>query len=303
MPLLFASPVRSEDESIRIGYLPMVSSLTHFVATDQKYYEREGVKVNAGRIATSNLIAQELVVGHIDVAIELSIVPLLRLLESKPEAAKLFSLSSITAENGFDAVLVKTSSPARQLCDLGGKRIGVFPGTTARRSLARLFEQRCAAKPAATYGELEPSLQLPALINGDIDALHSYEPTVSLALARDDVRRLHTSVYAAQYTPNPIGVAATNSAFMRKHPAAASKVLRALDSAVVFIRDNPEQARKILANATRVDPTIAASMNLMPMSLVSEADAANLQGYLDLLAEMKETGKQHRARDLLIQRR
>ena len=65
----------------------MVSSLTHFVAVEKGYYKEEGLEVEANPIKTSNLIAQDLVAGHIDVGIELSIVPLLKQLENSPNAA------------------------------------------------------------------------------------------------------------------------------------------------------------------------------------------------------------------------
>ena len=84
-----------QNKKIRVGYLPMVSSLTHFVAVEKGYYKEEGLEVEANPIKTSNLIAQDLVAGHIDVGIELSIVPLLKQLENSQNSAKIFSISSI----------------------------------------------------------------------------------------------------------------------------------------------------------------------------------------------------------------
>jgi hypothetical protein len=54
--------------------------LAHFVAKDQGYYEQEGIKIEESQINTSDLIADNLVAGHINAAIELSITSLLQVL-------------------------------------------------------------------------------------------------------------------------------------------------------------------------------------------------------------------------------
>jgi len=83
---------------IKVGYLPMVSSLTHFVAVENGYYKDEGLEVQAQEITTSNLIAQELVAGHIDVAIELSIIPLLNQLENHQMLQRYFPSAALRAK-------------------------------------------------------------------------------------------------------------------------------------------------------------------------------------------------------------
>lgn len=85
------------------------------MAVEIGYYKDEGLDIQAQQIMTSNLIAQDLVAGHIDVAIELSIIPLLIQLEKSPNAAKIFSISNITSENGYDGILVKSNSPLVKL--------------------------------------------------------------------------------------------------------------------------------------------------------------------------------------------
>ena len=66
-----ATPTR-----VRVGYLPMVSSLTYFVAVENKYFRDEDIQIDAMPIRTSNQIAKDLATGSIDAAIELSVVPL-----------------------------------------------------------------------------------------------------------------------------------------------------------------------------------------------------------------------------------
>jgi ABC-type nitrate/sulfonate/bicarbonate transport system substrate-binding protein len=279
---------QEQTAKVKIGYLPMVSSLAHFVARDKGFYEEEHLDVEANPIKTSNLMAQDLVGGHIDVAIELSLIPLLKQLEASKGAAKVFSVSRITSENGFDGVVVKSSSVITNLAMLSGKKVGVFPGTTAKKTFERVFRARYPDLSLPTFLDMDPSVHIQALERGDLDALHSYEPTLTLGIVKQGFKRIHTSIYADQYSPNPIGVAAVNARWLEQNTKTARALFAALDRAVVFMQRNPSEARSILSRATKLDESVAAVMNVMPMSESGKIDGENLRGYLLTLREMGE---------------
>ena len=285
---------------ITVGYLPMVSSLTHFVALDQGFYEAEGLQVEALRINTSNLLAEHVVIGDIDAAIELAVVPLLDQLVSRPGNALIFSTSIITAENGFDGVLAKPGSNINNLEDLSGMKVGVFPGTTAEATLEALFEQLYPGLELPVSVQINPADQLQALADGDIDALFAYEPELTEGMVKFGFEEISTSLYALQYDESPIGVGAVNSDWARNNPDAAHRFYAAIDRAVFFIRQKPLQARKILSDATGIDEDVAAMMNIMPMSLTSEIYLNNLEGYIEILFEMGEIISKPFAREICI---
>ncbi len=286
--------------AIKVGYLPMVSSLTHFVAVENGYYKDEGLDVQAQQIMTSNLIAQELVAGNIDAAIELSIIPLLKQLAQSPNAAKIFSISSITSENGFDGVLVQSNSPLVKLEDIAGKKIGVFPGTTAKNSLSDIFKTQFPNLELPIFVELDPVVHIQSLENGDIDALFAYEPTLTLGIVENSFQEISSSIYAIQYSPNPIGVGAVNDKWLTENPETAKIFFKAIDRAVEFIENNPIEARKILAKATDLDENIANEMNIMPLSLSAQIDYNNLKGYLDVLEKLGEITETPSPKDICI---
>ncbi len=290
----------TKNKKIKVGYLPMVSSLTHFVAVEKGYYKDEGLEVEANPIKTSNLIAQDLVAGHIDAGIELSIVPLLKQLENSPNAAKIFSISSITSENGFDGILVKSNSTMTKLEDLSGKKIGVFSGTTAKNSLAEIFKTKFPNLTLPTFIELDPPLHIQSLENGDIDGLFAYEPTLTLGIVKNGFKKISTSIYAMQYSPNPIGIAAVNNKGLEENPETAKSFFKAIDKAVDFIKNNPSEARKILAKATNLDENVANAMNIMPLSASTQIDFNNLKGYLDVLKNIGEIKSTPNPQDICI---
>ncbi|MBV6479212.1 MAG: putative aliphatic sulfonates-binding protein [Ignavibacteria bacterium] len=286
--LLTSCNTTTKKNKVKVGYLPMVSSLTHFVAQANGYYEDEGLEIEANPIKTSNLIAQDLVAGHIDVGIELSIVPLLKQLENSPNAATIFSISNITSENGFDGILVKSNSEFTSLESLSGKKIGVFPGTTAKNSLADIFQTKFPNTQLPAFIELDPALHIQSLERGDIDALFAYEPSLTLGVVKNGFRKISNSIYAMQLSPNPIGIAAINSKWLNDNPETAKAIFKAIDRAVKFIEENPSEARAILAIATKLDDNVASAMNIMPMSLSSNIDFNNLKEYLDILKSIGE---------------
>jgi ABC-type nitrate/sulfonate/bicarbonate transport system substrate-binding protein len=285
---------------ITVGYLPMVSSLAHFVALDQGFYEEEGLQVDALDIPTSNALAEQVVSGEINAAIELAVVPLLDQLVSRPGNALIFSTSIITAENGFDGLLVKPGSYINKPEELAGKRVGVFPGTTAEVTLQTLFQQMYPDRELPVSIRINPADQLQALANGDIDALFAYEPERTEGIVKYGFEQISTSLYALQYNESPIGVGAVNSDWARKNPEAAERFYAAIDRAVFFIRQKPLQARRILAAATGIQDDVAAMMNIMPMSLTSEIYLENLDGYLEILHEMGEISSKPIAPEICI---
>lgn len=290
----------TKNKKIKVGYLPMVSSLTHFVAVEKGYYKDEGLEVEANVIKTSNLIAQDLVAGHIDAGIELSIVPLLKQLENSPNSAKIFSISSITSENGFDGILVKSNSSMTKLEDLAGKKVGVFPGTTAKNSLAEIFKTKFPNLALPTFIELDPALHIQSLENGDIDGLFTYEPTLTLGIVKNGFKKISTSIYAIQYSPNPIGIAAINNKWLEENPETAKAFFRAIDKAVDFIKNNPTEARQILAKATKLDTNVANAMNIMPLSASTQIDFKNLNDYLEVLKNIGEIKSIPNPQDICI---
>ena len=153
------------------------------------------------------------------------------------------------------------------------------------------------------FVELDPPLHLQSLENGDIDALFTYEPTLTLGKVKSGFVQISTSIYAMQQTPNPIGVAAANSKWVDENPHAANAFFQAIDKAVEFIRTNPEEAKQILARSTNLDADVAKAMHIMPLSKSTEIDFKSLEAYLRVLKDLGEINELPSAKDLCIQPR
>lgn len=274
-------------QTVKVGYLPMVSSLTYFVAMEQGYFLDERLQIDATPIKTSDGLAQELVANRIDMAVELSITPLLQSIGASGPGFRIFSVSKIEDATAFDGVLVKANSTIRTLEDLSGKKVSVFPGTTAKVCFESVFKTKYPQLPLPIFdNQIKPAEQLNALMRGDVDAVHAYEPIVTIGIDKFGLRCVFGSIYAAQLSPNPIGVAAFSRTFTVQSSDSAKRVTRAMDKAVNFIQTNPVDARAILAKYTGAEPGMAERMRIMPMSISAGIDKSNLNAYLTILREL-----------------
>lgn len=277
----------------------MVSSLTYFVAEEQGFFAQNRIKLRPQIIPTSNDIAADLIRGQIDVAIELSVVPLLTLTHGDARF-RIFSTSIIDEKTGFDGVVVKGDSDVKELRDLSGRKVLLFPGTTAERTFAAVFQKRYQDTALPIFSKLPPNQHLQALLRGEFDAVHAYEPFLSEAVVKHGCRKICGSLYGQQLTPSPIGVGAVNADWLKANPEVAKRFFAAIDAAVTFIQQNPSKAREVMSKWTKTDLDVAYAMNIMPMTTTKDVNRDALQRYLQLLVEMREITATRKIEDICI---
>jgi NitT/TauT family transport system substrate-binding protein len=274
--------------TVRLGYLNITASLPLFIAEEKGFFAEEGLKYEATPIATSNQLIDGLAAGNLDVFPESSAVPVLAVELQSPGRMKVFSVSAITKKAPFDAILVKENSPITKLADLAGKRIGTFPGTTSSSLLKKYLTDNNVDVSKILFLPMPAPNQLTALVEGSVDAVHAYEPTIAIALNKGGFRKLPGSVYAEMLDPNPQGVAAISTKLLREHPSVAKKVIRALERAMVFMRENDAEARQIMAKRLKLDEPVAKSSVFLYMLPHREIDQGTLQKYSDMLTTLGE---------------
>lgn len=273
---------------VRVGYLSFVATLPYFVAESKGYFREEGISVRAELAATSNQLVSALAADQVDLVPALSAAPVFALEAASPGRVRLISASIVDAAHPFDAILVPNSAPITTVAQLRGRRIGVFPGTTASRLLMRWLARERLDTTIITLVPLPPPQQLGALRAGRIDALHAYEPTTTIAQLAGGVRVLVPSVYAALLSPNPQGVAALGAAFVQRDPARAAAVVRAMDRAFAWVAAHPDSARRILAERLALDSAVAGAVSLPYMVPTAAIDTVALARYAALLLEVGE---------------
>lgn len=287
-----------KDREVRIGYLPLIASLPHFIALDQGLYQAHGATVSSQEIASSNDLINGLIAGQFDVLPAVAIIPVIHLEIESPGRVRLFSHSRMTADKAFDSIVAAEGSKINSLEDLSGKKIGVFPGTSARNLLKYFLSKKGIDVSGIQFIELAPQTQLASLKAGAIDALFSYEPITTVA-RESGFKTIFGSVYAALQNKSPFGASVVSRRFEKEQPDAAKRAIAAIDEAVTFMNQKPNEAKLLLPKYLNLAPNIARDVNVVDVTLENEVDLESLQRFIDLLYDAGEISERIDARRLV----
>ena len=288
-----------EPVKVKIGYLNIVASLPLFVAEEKGFFVEEGIEFETIAIATSNQLVDGIIADNLDCFIESSAVPVLAVELQSPGKLKVFAASEITPETPFDALLVKEGSAIKSLSDLAGKKIGVFPGSTATNLLKKYLSDKGVDISKTLFLPTPPPNLLTALIKGSVDVIHPYEPTTAIALSKGGVVKLHGSVYAEMLSPNPQGVSVVSTLFIKKHPKTARKVIRAFERAMAFMKENDAEARQILIKRMKLSEEVANKCVFLYFLPHEKIDVGIFQRYSDMLTALGELSGQVKVEGLV----
>ena len=238
---------------------------------------------------------------NLDLYIESSAVPVLAVELQSPGKLRVFSVSEITPQAPFDALLTKEESPIKTLSDLPGKRIGVFPGSTATNLLKKYLTDQGIDVASIMFVPMPPPNHLTGLLEGSVDVIHAYEPTTAIALSRGGVRGIFGSIYAEMISPNPQGVAVVGTSFLKEHPETAKKAIRAFERAMAFMKEHDAESRQILVNRMKLPEDAAKRCVFLYMLPHDQVPAEVFQQYSDMLTDLGELGGYVKVDALLYQ--
>lgn len=293
--------MNKKNPTVRIGYLNLITNLALFIAEEKGFLKEEGIGYKTISVASSNQIVDDTVAGKLDCFTGASVVPVLASELQSPGKLKVFSVSEITPQKPFDALLVREDCPIRTLSDLSGKRIGVFPGSTATNLLKKYLGDKGVDVSAIAFVPMAPANHLDALLEDSVDVIYAYEPTIAIALSKGGVKQLHGSVYAEMLSPNPISVSVISTAFLQRCPETAVKVIRTLERAMNYMKEEERETRRILVKRMKLSEDAANRCVFLYMLGHKQIDLALLQRFADMLTAVGEL-KGHVKVDSLIYR-
>ncbi|MFB3916619.1 MAG: ABC transporter substrate-binding protein [Terriglobales bacterium] len=288
---------RRTDE-VRLAYPPIMASLPVFVAEDQNLFSKAGIRAQAISFSSSNDMVNALIAGQVDLLPAVSLVPLIHLEIQHPGSVRIFSHSKMRPQNSTYRIVVKSNSPIVTLKDLQGKKLGVFPGTSATRMLSAFLQKNGVDPQQVVFVQLPPSAQVSSLESGAIDALFAYDP-LTLTAPPGQYRALSNSVYAELIDPCPLGVSVVSRDFERRRPRAAAKAVGVVQLGIAYMAAHPDEVKALLPKFTKMAPEVAARVNVSDITLSNDIDVASLQRFIDLLYDIGEIRERIDARRLV----
>lgn len=271
-------------ESVRIGYFPYSSSLPALVAVEKGFTKAQGLEVQLVRFETSNEGIVALTRGDVQGLMGIGLPSLLAIEVKAPGTFRMIWYAVETSSQGVNALLVPLKSEIKDIEGLRGKTVGTYSGATQLLNLQAIFRSAFGDVNAAKISQVSPNLQLQALQKGEVAALFTIEPYVTIATVRG-IGRILVDNLRCKYImdPFPCGGGVLAEPFISAEPEKARKLRDAFDQAIESIRADEAGAKALLPKYVPVEADIAAKTKLYGWWTSSEVDIKNLQSMMNLL--------------------
>lgn len=282
------SDTPNDETVVRIGYAPNIGFLPLHIADKQGLFEKEGVKVELKQLQSGQQLYEALVRKELDYVPFLSMVPVMTGELVGPGNVKLVTVGDFSLGQ-FDDLIVKNDSNITKLSDLSGKKIGVFPGTTGMNFLKKYFESKGVDYSKIEFIQLPPPNQLTALESNSIDALHAYEPTLTVGIEEFGFRKLAgESIFAALVDHSALAGYFFNSEFVEQHPDLARKVVKVMDEGNDVLTSDPVLARSIAQTTYNLNDAVAQKITLIKMIPSKDFKPEVASMFIDYLVSIGE---------------
>ena len=242
-----APPLALEKLSIALPALPH-AALLH-IAAAKGFFSEEGLDVTLMPVSHGKAAIDLLAQGKADLATAAEAPFVLAVMKGAD-----FSIVASVLNLSFgSAIVARRDHGIVAPRDLLGKKVGVTFGTTADYFLWAFLIRHKLAPASVTLLDIEPAQLQYHLAKGSIDAIASWQPIVSDTVAALGENGATFNV-VNMYTETQVVIG--HSDFLKGHPQALEKLLRALLKAEHFARDQPEQALKLVAERLKIDSKV-----------------------------------------------
>ena len=265
--------------SVKISDRGLASALPIYVAIEKGYFEKYNIKPELVKLTTGNDVLNALIANQLDVG-EIPIDPLVFAEDKANTNTKIFLVGkwSETENRNFDAIFVKNSGDIKSLINFENRKIGVFPGITAKTFLAHYLTQNGVNAQKVEFVELAPNVQLQSLTSGAISGLFAFQPTVTIAEKSEEVAKLDESIFN-KLGFNYFAIYAFSGQFSQSD--AAVRTQKALLDAIKYMESNESDSRQILARHTTLGD-IASQMSYFPQyHKPNNEDISGISNFVD----------------------
>jgi NitT/TauT family transport system substrate-binding protein len=216
------------------------------VALSKGYFLEQGLDVRPQLHPFGKLALQSLVEGKADVATAAETPIMFQIVAGQ----QLRVLATLVSSSTNNAVVGLRSAGIASVRDLKGKRVGYTLGTTSDYYLSSLLATQNLTRQDVPGLPLAPAEMLRALETDKVDAVSTWNYTLSAianALGPRGIVLLDSRAYTETFN------LVASDEFVRHRPEVVERLLRAMIKAEDFVQQQPEQAQAIMAAASHVD--------------------------------------------------
>lgn len=264
--LLLLAACSEPKPPLRIAINPWPGYEFLYLAEQQQLFKAEGVDVKILQFDSLNDARRAYERGQAD-GFGGTLVEVLVAREQSQRHPQVVHVADYS--NGGDMLIAKPGiDNVRQLV---GLRVAVEPGTLNTLILARALEQQGLDLAQVTLTSVPQGQMLEALQQGRVDAVVSYPPFSLEILKQPQFQK----IFSTREIPGEIiDIVAVDASVLAKRKADVQAMLRGLEAAHHYTRQNPQQAYAIMAARERISPDDFRAAVENDLKLLRAADQA-----------------------------
>ncbi len=232
--------------SLRLGICPWPVDDFLYLAEQKEFTHDEGLDLRIVEFSSVSDARRAYERGKID-ALAATVVEVLQIRDDSTRSPQIVQV--LDYSDGADVILARAG--ITNLAGLRGARIGMEPASLSGYVLGRALE-----KAGLSLADVKPVslVQLDlheAFRRGELDAIVTYPPA-SLALMRNG--RANKIFSTAEIPGEVLDVIAVEADVITKRSKDVAALLRAYHRALVYARENPADAYRIMAERENITP-------------------------------------------------
>ena len=236
-------------EKITIAYTAAFDAVLVHIAFAKGFFAEEGLDAAPQPHAFGKLALESVLEGKADLAAVGDTPFVLAVMNGR----KITTIATILASSRNNAIVARKDRGIAKPSDLSGKKIGVTFGTTGDFFLYSFLLFHGIHEKQVRRIDIKPGDMAEALGAGKVDAVSAWSPfrqQMQKKLGSNGVAFSEETVYTEAFC------IAGMQEYVNRNPEAVKKVLRALIKADNFVRQHPEESRRLVAEFTKTDKAI-----------------------------------------------
>ncbi|MBM3603135.1 MAG: transporter substrate-binding domain-containing protein [Alphaproteobacteria bacterium] len=233
-------------QRVRMAIVNNPVSALAVIAIEKGFFQREGIVIDSIPSTSGKMSIDIMLANQADVS--LGGGPPFNFLSYSPHPLKVLSTTTYHYDT---AVYARKDRAIASENDLRGKKIGYLPGTVSFIYWSRLLERHGWATKDFEMVPLQPPAMVSALVGGNVDAIVVWEPWGYNAMQQLGDNGIRFAEDKDYYWP---GFFYGRNDFIDQNLDVIKGMIRAMLSSEEFLRNNPDEAIKIVANFVKIDP-------------------------------------------------
>jgi sulfonate transport system substrate-binding protein len=247
LPRLGAAATPVKEIRLDYAYYSPTSLVLRRFGWLEEAFKEDGATVKWVLSAGSNRALEYLNANSIDIGSSAGLAALLAKANGNP-----ITTPYIFSRPEWTALVVRKDSPIRTLADLKGKKIAATKGTDPYLFLLRALASAGLKRGDIEHVGLQHADGRAALEQGKVDAWAGLDPHMAASELEGGSRLLYRNVAFNTY-----GFLNVREDFLAAQPQAVAKVIKAYEKARAWLRANPTEGAKILAEEAKVSLPVA----------------------------------------------